>query len=72
MYVRYRNRNNFKPSEEIFKSIEFNYSILVKRIRELSFLNDGVNIKMSDERTEKNDVFANLGGLIGYGHISIR
>mgnify|MGYP001401028202 CR=1 FL=1 len=57
---------HFKPSKEIFNSIEFKYSILVKRIRELSFLNDGVNINLSDEKTEKEENFANSGGLTGY------
>ena len=57
---------HFKPSKEIFSSIEFNYSILVKRIRELSFLNDGVNIELSDEKTAKKENFANSGGLTGY------
>ena len=57
---------HFKPSKEIFSTIEFNYSILVKRIRELSFLNDGVNIVLSDEKTAKKENFANSGGLAGY------
>ena len=56
----------FKPSREIFNSIEFKYSILVKRIRELSFLNDGVNINLFDEKTEKKENFVNSGGLTGY------
>ena len=47
---------HFKPSKEIFSSVEFNYSILVKRIRELSFLNDGVNINLVDEKTEKKKI----------------
>ena len=57
---------HFKPSEEIFSTIEFKYTILVKRIRELSFLNDGVNISLLDETTEKKENFANSGGLSGY------
>ena len=57
---------HFKPSKEIFNSIDFKYSILVKRIRELSFLNDGVNITLFDERTEKKENFANSEGLVGY------
>ncbi|MDA9689560.1 DNA topoisomerase (ATP-hydrolyzing) subunit B [Betaproteobacteria bacterium] len=57
---------HFKPSEEIFNSIEFKYSVLVKRIRELSFLNNGVNITLSDENSEKQENFANSGGLVGY------
>ena len=57
---------HFKPSKEIFNSIEFKYSILVKRIRELSFLNDGVNINLLDEKSEKKENFANSGGLLGY------
>ncbi len=57
---------HFRPSEEIFGSIEFKHSILVKRIRELSFLNDGVNINLLDEKSEKKENFANSGGLLGY------
>ena len=47
---------HFRPSKEIFSSIEFKYSILVKRIRELSFLNDGVNINLLDEKSEKKKI----------------
>ena len=57
---------HFKPSKEIFNSIEFKYSILVKRIRELSFLNDGVSINLLDEKSGKKENFANSGGLLGY------
>jgi len=57
---------HFKPSEDIFNSIDFKYSILTKRIRELSFLNEGVNITLFDEKTEKKENFTNSEGLIGY------
>ena len=57
---------HFLPSVEIFNSIEFKYSILAKRIRELSFLNNGVNICLSDERTDKEENFTNSGGLSSY------
>ena len=57
---------HFLPSVEIFNSIEFKYSILAKRIRELSFLNYGVNICLSDERTDKEENFTNSGGLSSY------
>ena len=57
---------HFIPSKEIFSSIEFKYSTLVKRIRELSFLNDGLNISILDEKSEKKENFANSGGLLGY------
>lgn len=53
----------FKASKEIFKSIDFHYDILAKRLRELSFLNSGVHIEIFDERTNKTDVFAYAGGI---------
>ena len=58
----------FMPSREIFAHINFEFSILEHRLRELAFLNSGVRIRLTDERLAKNLVseFYFDGGLTAF------
>ncbi|MGA8147093.1 MAG: DNA topoisomerase (ATP-hydrolyzing) subunit B [Gallionellaceae bacterium] len=57
---------HFLAEKEIFGHVEFHYEILAKRLRELSFLNNGVKIELIDQRTGKSENFAHAGGVRGF------
>ncbi|NOZ60099.1 MAG: DNA topoisomerase (ATP-hydrolyzing) subunit B [Calditrichaeota bacterium] len=56
----------FLPDNEIFKKINFNYEILCERLRELSFLNKDLTIKITDKRDGRTDTFQSKGGIIEF------
>jgi DNA gyrase subunit B len=58
---------HFLPDVDIFQqNHDFHYEILSKRLRELSFLNNGVRIRLIDERNGKSDDFSGAGGVKGF------
>jgi len=57
---------HFLAATETFGLIEFHFDILAKRLRELSFLNNGVKISLIDHRTGKEENFSFTGGIKGF------
>jgi DNA gyrase subunit B len=57
---------HFLASKETFTNIEYHYDIFAKRLRELSFLNNGVHISLVDQRSGKQENFSFIGGVQGF------
>jgi DNA gyrase subunit B len=53
----------FKPDDEIFEEIVYDFDVLAQRLRELAFLNKGINITLIDKRDNKTEVFLYEGGI---------
>ena len=58
----------FKTDSEIFEAVEFSFDVLAQRLRELAFLNKGLEITLKDERKdkEKEQVFCYVGGIVSF------
>src|SRR5690554_120835 len=56
----------FRPDPQVFETIEFDYSVLNQRIRELAFLNKGLHINFIDENSDENNSYKFEGGLKSY------
>ncbi len=56
----------FKPDPEIFETTEFSYDVLSQRLRELAFLNRGLRINITDERSGKKREFHYEGGIVSF------
>jgi DNA gyrase subunit B len=59
-------RVTFRPDSQVFVSTEFSFDVLSQRLRELSFLNAGLQIKITDERSGKSHDFCYEGGIISF------
>ena len=59
-------RVTFLPDTEIFSIVDFEFDTLSQRLRELSFLNAGIRIKITDERSEKSHNFCYEGGIVSF------
>ena len=56
----------FFPDPDIFNSVDFNCSILTRRLKELAYLNKGIKITIEDERSDKKEEFCYEGGIVSF------
>jgi DNA gyrase subunit B len=56
----------FKPDGEIFEELVYHYDTLKQRLRELAFLNKGITINLTDERTSIHEMFFYEGGISSF------
>lgn len=56
----------FRPDEDIFEELNFDYETLAKRFEELAYLNSGIRIELFDERIQKKDIYKFDGGLVSF------
>ena len=56
----------FKPDAEIFETVEYSFEMISHRLRELAFLNKGIEIAVSDERSGESDIYLFEGGVIEF------
>jgi DNA gyrase subunit B len=56
----------FLPDDKIFEDTEFSFDVICNRMRELAFLNSGVKITVTDERTDKQNEFFYKGGIVSF------
>ena len=56
----------FLPDDEIFEETEYSFDVIANRLRELAFLNSGIKIILTDERTDKSSEFFYKGGIISF------
>ena len=59
-------RTCFKPDEEIFTDVNFVFDTLAKRLKELAFLNKGIKVRLTDERSDRDEAFFFEGGLVSF------
>jgi DNA gyrase subunit B len=57
---------HFVPDKEIFEVTEFSYEILVRRLKELAFLNKSLKIIIEDERSDTKEEFFHKGGIVDF------
>ncbi|WP_217585508.1 DNA topoisomerase IV subunit B [Lentibacillus saliphilus] len=61
-------RVHFKPDPAIFSTTSYDYDVIAERLREAAFLLKGLRVELTDERSERKDVFEFPDGLISFIH----